>query len=228
MDATPEETEHDHADTLQCAHCNTVLPSDALYCGLCGESLGASISEAPQTGDTPGTTGTASSIVQGGSMAEIPQMQGVGSEGETQLIGDPDEDTSPRLPCLQPSGEELHISDSCISPVLLRSWQVIVVLSAVAAAFVTFVFPQVPLHPIVVMWFLFICPGMMLVRFLHLNQPVVEWVLALALSLAIDAIVSGIVLYVGKWSPATILSIIIGLSIAGAVTQLAISNQKSA
>ncbi len=182
MDTTPDKTEHDHSDTLQCAHCNAVLPSCARFRGICGESFHASIGE---------------------------------------------DDTIPRLPRLRPSGVEQYVSITHLSLGPLRPWSVIIVFSAIAAALVAFVFSEAPLRQVVVMWFLFICPGMMLVRFLRFNQPVVEWVLALALSLAIDAIVAGIVLYVGKWSPAAILSFIIGLSIAGAITQSAISNQKS-
>jgi hypothetical protein len=183
MDATPAKTEHDRSATLQCAHCNAVLPSFARFCGICGESLRANIGE---------------------------------------------DDTIPRLSRLRTSGVDQYTSHTRVSLGLLWSWQVIIVLSAVAAALVAFVFSDSPLRPVFVMWFLFMCPGMMLVRFLRLNQPVVEWVLALALSLAIDAIVAGVVLYVGKWSPAAILGISIGLCLAGVITQLAISNRKSA
>ncbi len=181
MDAMSEKAERDHSDTLQCAYCNAMLPSYAHYCGICGESLNASI-----------------------------------------------EETIPRLPRLQPHGVENYIANTHVSLGLLWSWQVIIVLSALAAALFAFVFSDAPLRSIVVMWFLFICPGMMLVRFLRLNQPLVEWVLAFALSLAINAIVSGIFLYIGKWSPVVIICIIIDFSIVGAITQLAISYQKTA
>ena len=225
MDTAPLITEHDHADTLQCTHCNAVLPSHALFCGACGESLDASISESPQARDASGAAVTVSASEQGGSLSEI---QEVTTEVETQYTDDPEEATIPRLVCLQPSDVEPNTSALHVFIRLPWLWQVIIILSAINAALVTFVFPEAPLRPIVVMWFLFICPGMMLVRFLSLNQLVVEWVLALVLSLAINAIVSGIVLYAGKWSPATILSIIIGLCLAGAITQLAILNLKSA
>jgi hypothetical protein len=217
--------EHDHSDNLQCTCCNAVLPSYALFCGACGESLDASIGESPLSSNAPGAAGGVSETERGGSLAEIHEMT---TEVETHYIHEPEEDAIPRLASTQPSGVKPHISGSFIFTRLPWLWQVIIILSAITTTLVTFVFPEAPLRPIVVMWFLFVCPGMMLVRFLHLNQPVVEWVLALTLSLAIDAIVSGIVLYFGKWSPATILSIILGLSLAGAITQLTISNQKSA
>ena len=99
-------------------------------------------------------------------------------------------------------------------------WPVIIILSAIAAGLVSFVFTEIAIRAIIVFWFLFICPGMILVRFLRLKEPVVEWTLAIALSFAIDAIVAGIQLYAGKWSPAGTLTLLIGLSLGGAIVQL--------
>jgi hypothetical protein len=99
-------------------------------------------------------------------------------------------------------------------------WPTIIILSAGAASLVTFVMPASPMRPIVVMWFLFICPGIAPVRLLRLNEPVVEWTLAIALSIAMDAIVAGIQLYVGRWSPTLTLEIVIVLSLAGVIIQL--------
>jgi hypothetical protein len=220
MDAKPEKIEHNRSDDLQCTHCNKFMPSYALFCGACGESLGTNISELPLTSNTPGV----SDNKHGGSLAEI---QEVTSEVETHYIDEQEEATIPRLACVQPSDIQPRSSDSHVFMRLPWLWQAIIILSAIAAALFTFMFPETPLRPIVVMWFLFICPGMMLVRFLRLNELVVEWVLALALSLALDAIVSGIVLYAEKWSPIAILGIIIGLSLAGAITQLTMFNQAS-
>jgi hypothetical protein len=100
-------------------------------------------------------------------------------------------------------------------------WPTIIILSAGAVSLVTFVIPASPMRPIVVMWFLFICPGIALVRLLRLNEPVVDWTLAIALSFTIDAIVAGIQLYAGRWSPTLTLEILIALSLAGVIMQLA-------
>ena len=99
-------------------------------------------------------------------------------------------------------------------------WPTIIIFSAIAVGLVTFVIPDTPVRPVIVIWFLFVCPGMLLVRFLRLHTPLVEWILALTLSFAIDAIVAGIQLYAGRWSPSSTLEILIGLSIGGAVVQL--------
>ena len=100
-------------------------------------------------------------------------------------------------------------------------WPIIIILSAGAAELVTFVIPASPMRPIVVIWFLFICPGMAVVRLLRLNEPVVEWTLAIALSIAVDASVAAIQLYTGRWSPTLTLEILIALSLAGAIVLLA-------
>ncbi len=221
MDATPEKTENGYSDKLQCARCNKTLPSYALYCGVCGESLGTNSSKLPLANNAP----VISDDEHGSFLAEI---QEVTYEVELNDIDEQEEATIPRLACVQSSAIQPHNSDSHVFIRVPWLWQAIIILSTIAAALFTFLFPEAPLRPIVVMWFLFICPGMMLVRFLHLNEPVFEWVLALALSLALDAIVSGIVLYAGKWSPVAILSIIISLSLAGAITQLKMLIQKLA
>src|SRR6266516_4986351 len=61
-------------------------------------------------------------------------------------------------------------------------WPAILILSTIAVGLVTFVFPDLFVRPIVVLWFLFVCPGMVVIRFLRLKEPVVEWTIALALS----------------------------------------------
>src|SRR5437667_15454 len=75
---------------------------------------------------------------------------------------------------------------------LMWLWPMIIMLSASAAGLVTFVFPGLVVRPAVVMWFLFVCPGMTVVRFFGLAENIIEWMLALALSFVIDAFIAGI------------------------------------
>jgi hypothetical protein len=121
---------------------------------------------------------------------------------------------------LQPRDVEapMLLSNSSVSNWL---WPAIIILSAIAAGLVNFVFIDTAVRPAIVFWFLFICPGMVLVRFLRLREPIVEWTLALALSFVIDAIVASILLYAGRWSPAGILITLMGLSLGSAIMQLA-------
>ncbi|HET7093592.1 MAG TPA: hypothetical protein VFI22_08950, partial [Thermomicrobiales bacterium] len=78
-----------------------------------------------------------------------------------------------------------------------------------------------PLRLAVILWFLFVCPGMALVRLLDLKDRVAAWTLAVALSLALDAIVAGALLYAGLWSPPAAFAILTGISVAGAGLQIA-------
>ncbi len=139
---------------------------------------------------------------------------------ETVLLDAPiqieQKQTSPTFPTLSLSKESELTSN--LSNVL---WPTIIILSAIAVGLVTFVFTDTVIRPIIVFWFVSICPGMIVVRFLHLKEAVVKWALAIALSFAIDATVAGIQLYAGKWSPVGTLTILMILCICGAIVQLA-------
>lgn len=102
---------------------------------------------------------------------------------------------------------------------LSRLWPVIILLSAIAAGVANFIVPDMLGRPLIVMWFLFVCPGMALVRFLRDDMPAVQWTLAIALSLTLDAIVACALLYVGRWSIGASLIIIMALSMVGATAQ---------
>lgn len=113
-------------------------------------------------------------------------------------------------------------------------WPAIIFFSAVAVAVVTFGNVAPPLRPFIAFWFLLVCPGMTFIRLLELKEGFAEWTLAIALSLALDAIVAGSMLYAGMWSPNRGLIILIGISLVGVVLQIVsaygrtigISNQK--
>lgn len=98
-------------------------------------------------------------------------------------------------------------------------WPMIILFSALAAGLVNFLFPNLIGRPIIVMWFLFICPGMMVIRFFQLKEPITEWTLAIALSIAIDGLVAGLQLYSGHWSPFATLGIIMAITSLGAIIQ---------
>ena len=94
-------------------------------------------------------------------------------------------------------------------------WPVTIVISSAAAGFVTFVDTDARVRSVIVLWFLLVCPGMVLMRFVHLREPIFEWTLAVALSLAVDALVAGILLYAGRWSPPGAFAILLGLTVGG-------------
>ena len=99
-------------------------------------------------------------------------------------------------------------------------WPVIIVVSAIAVSLVTtsHIFPS--LRPLIAFWYLLVCPGMAIVRLFQLKNGVAEWTLAIALSLTLDTLVAGIMLYSRSWSPFRGLVILIGISLVGAVLQI--------
>ena len=99
-------------------------------------------------------------------------------------------------------------------------WPGGILLWMIATCLVTFVLPDTALRPVVVLSFLFVCPGMALSRLLRLENALIELLLGIALSITLDSIVACVLLYTGQWSPIFILEILIVLSLAGAVGQV--------
>jgi hypothetical protein len=99
-------------------------------------------------------------------------------------------------------------------------WVAILLISAAAVEATIYHNVPLPVRPIVILWFLLICPGMAFVQLLQIKDALHEMVLAVALSLAIDVIVAMVILYAGLWSPALILSILIILCSLGMLCQL--------
>jgi hypothetical protein len=79
---------------------------------------------------------------------------------------------------------------------------------------------QGPLRFVVAFWFLLVCPGMALVPLMRLRDRIAEWTLAIALSLALDALVAGAMVFFGAWSPERGLIILVAVSLIGALLQV--------
>jgi hypothetical protein len=102
-------------------------------------------------------------------------------------------------------------------------WPVIVIVTVFIAALTTFWLEIPVIQPLIVAAFLLFCPGMAIVSFLRLSNPVHMLTIACALSLAIDSIVASAFLYGDIWSPHLILELLLGASAYVACVQLAIS-----
>ena len=100
-------------------------------------------------------------------------------------------------------------------------WPTIILVSAVGAGTLTFGGVDSPIRSVVALWFLFVCPGMAFVRLLRIGDALTELTLAVALSLALDALVAGTMLYAGAWSPRWGLGLLIGMSVVGVALQIA-------
>lgn len=103
------------------------------------------------------------------------------------------------------------------------SWSAVIVASALSIAVMTIGGFTGPIRSCLAIWFLFVCPGMALVRLLRLDDFAAELTLALALSLALDAIVAVAMVYARIWSPTLGLAALIGVSVIGVLLQFAIA-----
>lgn len=260
MGKTQTSTGGNPSDNLSCPHCNTQIPSQAVFCSSCGERVEQKQNEELES-DTEQSVEAQEQEAKTIRLVSLPQLYlkrwlsyqsqknnnySARSQGSSSLLQDAEEvSTQPILSARETESADattLHeapiqadpVQSSPTTPAPSTSktseqapihsnlvWPIIIILSAVAAGLVNFVFPDMALRPVIVFWFLFICPGMVLVRFLRLKEPVVEWTLAVALSFAIDAILAAIQLYAGRWSPAGTLSILMILCLCGAIVQLA-------
>lgn len=99
-------------------------------------------------------------------------------------------------------------------------WPATLILSALLATLVIFIDLGTLLQTIVVCWFLLVGPGMALVRFLQLNDTIAEITLGLALSIALDTLVSLVLVYTHYWYPQRGLIFLIVLTLAGGILQL--------
>jgi hypothetical protein len=99
-------------------------------------------------------------------------------------------------------------------------WPLCILLFTLAVTLLTFMFPDIGARPVVIMTFLFVIPGMAVVRFFRIEDIAIEFMLAIALSFSIDAFAAGVILYAGHWSPQNILSFLIGFCFSGAIAQL--------
>lgn len=88
------------------------------------------------------------------------------------------------------------------------------VASAVAAVAVVLTGFDHPLRAVIVLWFLCVVPGLAVLHPLQLPDPVTGLALVVPLSLAIDALVAGALVYAGIWSPQLATMIVAGISIA--------------
>jgi len=70
------------------------------------------------------------------------------------------------------------------------------------------------------LWGLLVCPGLALVRLLRLPNRVMEWTLALALSLAIDSAVAASFVYAGGWTTTAALALVAAITLAGVGLEL--------
>jgi hypothetical protein len=102
-------------------------------------------------------------------------------------------------------------------------WSMIVLALTLSFGIVMFAGLESPLRPLLALAFLSLCPGMAFIRLLRLDDPIAEVTLAVALSVALDTLVAGSMVYAGTWSAEVILGVLITLSLIGLALQVVVN-----
>jgi uncharacterized membrane protein len=102
----------------------------------------------------------------------------------------------------------------------ILAWPLVLTLSAAAAVTLELAHVHGIARIVVGFWFLFVCPGMALVRLLRLTDRLGELVVAVGASLALEMILATVALYAGVWSPLGLLVILATLAVVGAAAQV--------
>jgi hypothetical protein len=93
-------------------------------------------------------------------------------------------------------------------------WPWVVGVSAAVTALIVYADLEFALRPVVVLWFLLVCPGMALVRPLRLGDSGSELAIAIALSLALDTIVAGSMVYAGLADFEAMFTLLLAITLA--------------
>jgi hypothetical protein len=72
----------------------------------------------------------------------------------------------------------------------------------------------------VLLWFLFVCPGLAVVGLLGIAEPITKWTIVIALSIALDLVVTVTMLYANLWSIPAGLALLGLFAASGAIAQL--------
>jgi uncharacterized membrane protein len=99
-------------------------------------------------------------------------------------------------------------------------WPEIATESALLAGLLALSGVQSPVRVLVVLWFVLVCPGIALVRLLRLEDPFAELTLAVAVSITLALVLSGVGLYAGLWSPTVTLCVLIAITVAASHARL--------
>ncbi len=99
-------------------------------------------------------------------------------------------------------------------------WPVLILFLALLTGIFTFWDIDSRIRPVIAFSFMIVCPGMAFVKMLGIDDKLYEWTLAIALSLALDTIIAGAIIYSGVWLPKLALGVLIFLCLVGLFLQL--------
>jgi hypothetical protein len=93
-----------------------------------------------------------------------------------------------------------------------RAWLITIALSILSLGGAVLAGEPSPLRLLLTLWFLLVCPGVAWIRLLRLGDQWVTLTIGVALSIALDIIVSGAMMYAGLWNPEGSLVVLIGIT----------------
>jgi uncharacterized membrane protein len=99
-------------------------------------------------------------------------------------------------------------------------WPMVIGISSILFILTIGLNVQSPLRGLLTFWFLLVCPGMAFIRLLNLKEAIFEWVLAVALSMALGMIFSEAAVLNQRWSPEAVSILLASLSLFGAILQV--------
>ena len=100
-------------------------------------------------------------------------------------------------------------------------WPLVILISALTISLFAFTGVPSPVRSLVTLGFVLVCPGMAFVRFLQIKDHLNELLLGFAVSIGISAVLTIAMVTTARWSPSAGLAILIYLSVAGALFQIA-------
>ena len=105
-------------------------------------------------------------------------------------------------------------------------WPVILIASAIGVGLAMYLDIESPIRPVIGFWFLFFCPGMAYVRMIRIRKIAVELIAAIALSVAVNIILTSALVLASIWSSTVASGILIAVTIVGAAIQIIGSRNK--
>ena len=108
----------------------------------------------------------------------------------------------------------------------LWTWVIIMSMLAIGA---TQLMPDTPIMilRIITLWYLFAIPGMTFVKLLDLDGMPAQWIIAIALSISINMIVSQFMVYLNLYNPHSVLGIVLLINLAGWLAYIRFKTLKS-
>jgi uncharacterized membrane protein len=105
-------------------------------------------------------------------------------------------------------------------------WAALVVVLAAAAMALTLADVHSPARAAIVLAFVLVAPGLAIVRPIGMRDPMVELMLAVAVSVALDTLAASAILYAGAWSPNLILAVVAAITLAATAVGLLVERRR--